>query len=832
MPRANPIQTNFTGGELSPALYSRVDTEKYQNGAKTLENMIVVSTGGAKKRAGSKFVWYSAVSGARSRLVPFSYNAEQNYVLEFSVNKIRFFSTQAIVTLTAQNITGISQTNPAVLTYSGSDTFNNGDSVVISGVTGMTEVNNREFTVANVNAGANTFELSGVDATGYTAYSAGGTVAEILEVTTTYSSAEVLELSFSQSADTLFIFHENHAPAMLVRNSATSWTLSDMTVLRGPWRTLNTENSVTLKANDYDGSVTVVASAATFDALHVGAKYKIYSPTRSAGQTEWGDTADVDADDIWTYNGNVYYIPAVGGATSGSTKYNPPTHKSGTVRVYQSGTFTNYADVRFMHQGFGIVTITAVTSSTEADGTVYSGFGYEELPREVVDPAMTGGVATNDWYREPSKFWQEGAWSSYRGWPERVTFFEQRLVSSKGQTIYGSVSGTVNDFEEGANDDQALNYTLASDQADYIRWLNPGKQLIIGTTGGEYVLGASSLGEAVTPKNIKISRETSYGSAPCEPVRVGNAVLFMQRRGDPDNAGRIMREMAYSFEIDGYLSNNLTIFSQHITGDGVTDLAYQADPDSLVWGVRTDGAMCCLSYQREHQVTAWHRHILGGTSTAGGAAAVVEDVVCIPGADGDELWLKVKRYVGGATVRYIEVLSYFDDDTAKEDGIFVDSAISYSGASAATLTGLWHLRGATVKYLANGTVGSGTVSATGNLTLAAAATKVHIGYSYTAKAESLDYEAGAAAGTSQGRQKRISNVTLRLHRSVGGSAGISTSHDAIRYDDQTTPTALFTGDRPVVMPSGWDSKCSVYVEHSDPTPFMVLAIMPELSTTG
>lgn len=817
MPKANYIQTNMTGGEVSPYLYSRVDTEKYQNGCKTLENFIVTTSGSAKKRTGSKFVWYARNSGSSSRLVPFNYNAEQAYVIEASNLRLRFFTNGGILTETAQAITGITNANPAVVTYSGSDTYANGDRVAIGTVLGMTEVNNREFTVANVNAAANTFELSGIDSTSYGTYTSGGTVSEIIEVTTTYTTAELDALSFAQSADTLFIAHPDHKLAKLVRNSATSWTLSDVDVLRGPWRSLNNDETITLQADAKSGNVTLTASAATFNADHVGAKFKVYLSSRGNGDTEWGSSDNAVVGSYWSYNGNVYEVTADAGTTA-TSNFNPPVHLTGTVRSYKAGSTTAYSDCKFIHKGYGIATITAYTSTTVADGDVYSGYGYEELPQQIVTGSSRFQTATT--------FWQEGAWSTYRGYPEQVTFFEQRLMASKVQTVYGSVSGNFSDFEEGANDDQALNYTLASEQVDAIRWLNPGKQLLIGTTSGEYVMGASSLGEAVTPKNIKISRETSYGSAPCKPVRVGEAVLFMQRHGDPANDGRKMREMAYNFDIDGYASNDLTIFAPHITGTGVTELAYQADPDALIWGVRADGALCCLTYQREHQVTAWHRHLLGGTNVE------VESVCAIPGTNGDELWLKVKRTIDGGTVRYIEVLSYFDDNTAKANGIFVDSAITTSTASNAA-TGLWFLRGQTVKYLLNGTIGSGTVSSTGTLTITGPdTTPVQIGLGYTAKLETLDLEAGAAAGSAQGRQKRISNATLRLNRSQGGRVGSSTVNDAIDYSDQTDATALYTGDRTIVMPTGWDDKASVYIEHSDPTPFEVLAIISEINTTG
>lgn len=827
MPKANPIQTNWTGGEVSPALYARVDTAKYQNGAEIIENAIVQVTGGAAKRTGTKFIWYSRTNAERTKLVPFVYNAEQNYILEFSDLKIRFFADDGVVTLTAQNITGITKANPAVVTYSGSDTYANGDRIVISGVGGMTEVNNREFTVANINAGANTFELSGINSSSYGTYTSGGTVAEILEVTTTYTGTECQELSYVQSADTLYISHADHPLAQLVRNSATSWTISDVDVLRGPWRSLNTDQTTTIKANTNTGTVTLEASASLFDADHVGAIFKLYTPTRTNGETEFGTDESVNATEHWSYNGNVYYITAASGAIN-SAKYNPPTHLQGSVTMYKTGSSSSdSATAEFVHKGYGIVEITGVTSATEATGTVYEGYGYNELPLQLVDSAMTGGLATNARYSEPTKFWQEGAWSAYRGYPEKVTFFEQRLIASKGQTIHGSVSGNFSDFEEGSQDDQAFSYTLASEQVDLIRWLSSGKQLRIGTTSAEYVMSASSLGEAITPDNVKISRETSYGSSPCRPVTVGNGVIFMQRRGDPANAGTRMREMAYSFDIDGYVSNDLTVFAPHITGSGVTELGYQADPHSIVWGVREDGQACALTYERPQEVMAWHRHIVGGFGDSSDGAAEIEQISIIPGDDGDDVWLKIKRYIDGSTVRYIEKLTYFDDDMNKADGVFVDCALSYNGASTTTIAGLWHIRGEDVAYLSNGTPGTGTVSATGTLTLPAT-TKCHIGFAYTMKLKTLNFEAGAAAGTAQGRQQRISETTLRLHMSQGGSVGIEGTTDAIEYDG----TALFTGDVVVTMPSGWDGTSHVYIEADEPVPFTVLAVIPAMNVTG
>jgi hypothetical protein len=160
----------------------------------------------------------------------------------------------------------------------------------------------------------------------------------------------------------------------------------------------------------------------------------------------------------------------------------------------------------------------------------------------------------------------------------------------------------------------------------------------------------SSLTEAVTPTNISAKPSTHYGSADAAPIQAGRAVLYIQR------AERKLRELAYVFEVDGFRAPDMTLLSEHITRPSVTELAYQEQPQSIVWGVRSDGTLLGFTYEREQSVTAWHRHELGGQSDAAGLAIpVVESVAVIPSPDQtrDELYMVVQRYVNGATKRYI-----------------------------------------------------------------------------------------------------------------------------------------------------------------------------------
>jgi hypothetical protein len=89
-------QPSFTGGELAPALYARTDLQRYANSLQTCRNFIVSSYGGVYNRPGTTYITDTKGDGA-CRLIPFSFNTEQNYVLELGANYARFYANGAPV---------------------------------------------------------------------------------------------------------------------------------------------------------------------------------------------------------------------------------------------------------------------------------------------------------------------------------------------------------------------------------------------------------------------------------------------------------------------------------------------------------------------------------------------------------------------------------------------------------------------------------------------------------------------------------------------------------------------------------------------------------------
>ena len=195
-------------------------------------------------------------------------------------------------------------------------------------------------------------------------------------------------------------------------------------------------------------------------------------------------------------------------------------------------------------------------------------------------------------------------------YPSSVTFFEQRLVfagtNDNPQSLWFSKTSDYSNFTTGSNDSDAMVYTIASNKVNAIRYLSAQRSLIAGTIGGEFVVSASGTTSPLTPTNVQIQKQTSYGSANVDAVQIANVTMFLQR------AKRKLREMAYAYDFDTYVAPDMTILSEDITKSGITEMVYQQEPDSILWCTRTDGGLIGLTYQRNEEVVGWHEHQISG----------------------------------------------------------------------------------------------------------------------------------------------------------------------------------------------------------------------------
>ena len=476
-------------------------------------------------------------------------------------------------------------------------------------------------------------------------------------------------------------------------------------------------------------------------------------------------------------------------------------------------------------------------ASTDVDRLIRFRDGHAKVTGFTSATVVTVEILVDTGSASASTDWSLGAFSDTTGHPSCVSFFEQRLAFaatlSQPQTVFFSKSGDYENMDANIGgtvaDDDAIIYTIASNQVNAIRFMAAGRTLIIGTAGGEFTVSGGGDNDAVTPTNILIKKQSNHGAANIDAVAVANATLFVQR------AKRKIRELAYNFDVDGYTAPDLTILAEHVTEGGITEMAYQEEPLAIIWCVRNDGELVALTYQREQQVVAWHRHVFGGVFGSG--KAVCESVAVIPTDDNEyELYMIIKRTINGATKRYVEFLNTFDFDESDNTSFnFLDSQLSYSGSAATTISGLSHLEGQTVSILADGATHPDKTVSSGSITLDRSATKVKVGLGYTSLLKTMRIDAGAQNGTSQAKTKRIYEVTARLFESVGVEIGPDLNNmERVPFRTSADPMDKgippFTGDKEVEFRGDYDTDGFMIVRQTQPLPLTILSLYPRLVT--
>ena len=916
MARIDPIQTNFTSGELSQKLMGRVDIAKYANGVDTLENFLIMLQGGITRRPGTRFIAETKDSSKASRLIPFQYSADQDYVMEVGDLYIRLFSNSASL-LTLSQFTSQYPTAhtaayvKATSTYAGDQylphfatdpakslvgagaqnswisangsTANQRFHIDLGSAKVVTrlyyenfhdtalypDTGAKNFTVWGSNEatafaeltygtdtdwtqlttdisqfiqhpGANVADPRYVVVTNSTAYryyaikiadNWGGvgwvglrrielqTTLSSTEITSPYIEADIFQINQAHKGDLKYLTHGDYAPRKLSRTSATAFSLDLVNFVRGPFLDANdTATTITPSAATGAG-ITLTASVAIFDETHVGS--------------------------LWRVNNAVVKIVTV---AAGGLK-------------------------------------TVATADVQAE---------------------PGGAAGNIGGTSAYTAWAEGAFSGYRGYPAICAFHDGRLyyacTEHEPQKAWGSVLYDYDNFDvDDASDDDAVTFEIATEERVAIRWLSSGnKALSIGSTGGTFSAYGTSNGP-ITPTDIQVNRDTNYGSALLPAKKISSFLYYVQR-----NLHKV-RELSYYYDYDVTRASDMTMLADLILrdGNGVVDWDYQQSPNDRLWCVRSDGQLAVITRNPEQDVMGWSRIIAGADAVGNGA---FESVCVIPKAeDDDQVWVVVKRVINGTTKRFIEFFMAEDFDETW-DAVCLDSSLSLdspkiiTGATSANpvvitsvghgfsngdqvkingvvgmtelndgiylvadktddtfeltsltsvdingsaygsyvsggevrkmvnnVTGLTHLEGETVQVQVDGDVpATNSFVVTGGTLvpdLTDKAAVIHVGLPNTPLMKTLRPEGGSQLGTSQGKIKRIPNITARFYRTRACQLGIATKQDRFTFDE------LYTGDKNIPVPMGWDGDSQLVVTSDKPLPLTLIALMPRISVS-
>lgn len=455
--------TDFSKGELSPRLKGRIDFKGYFQGCDTLLNMVILPQGGATRRPGTIYANGVKDQSKRAHLVPFQFSVTQSYMLEFGNLYIRVYrdrgqvTNELVITGAADNGGGLIR-----LTVASTAGLYDNNTATVASVGG---VPNATGTWLIDVISATTFDLLGSTFAG--AYTAGGTASVIVEIPTTYTEAELQQLEFTQSADTLYICHPLHAPATLGRSSNTNWTLTTLAIKDGPYLPINT-TSTTLTLGATSGSTSLTASSI------VGINATATNTGRGFLSTDVGRIVRFSSGTEWTW----WLITAFTSTTQVTVSLQAAVNNgaSGTCSsaaastVWRLGKWSDTTGwpwlTTFWQQRLFFVGTNNQPNAIEGSQTGdFTNFAPTKADSSVVDTSALSWVMSDD---------QVNA---------------ARWVSAAGSA-------------------QAM-------------------QLGIGTDGSEHILQAATTAQALTPTSVQAYRETTLGSvAYSNALRIGKAVLF------------------------------------------------------------------------------------------------------------------------------------------------------------------------------------------------------------------------------------------------------------------------------------------------------------------
>ena len=750
---------------------ARIDAEKYNFSCRKMENFIPRIYGGAFRRPG--MVHLGSTYSGTSRLIPYNISADIRYMIEISNLKMRLWDTDGSLIL---------------------------------------DLVNSPFT-------------------------------NTLELTSPYTSAQMFDVKFVQLNNFIFFVHPDHPPYQMQRVfspsfSTFTFTLAAVTFTYPVFRTQN-QTAVTATPDGTTGSVDITFSENILDESaaysdYVGMTIELVH-RRDDAYVEIDLTSTTDSSAIkalgdyslityGTWDGTVTVqgkddagawqdIRSFSAEEDRNVNYTATLEEATDVRISyvaaSAGTGTPRAVLELSDSTF--------VGSATVDSVVISG-GLPVLTCSVVND-LDSATATTEWSFE--------AFADYAGYPRSVAFHEQRLwfggTELEPNTFWASATNDFLNFKRGAFDADALSFTLAAQEGSSIQSMLSHEALILFTQTEEWTATTTEQ-TVITPSNIFVRRQSRFGSAYLPSFIANNNILFLQR------GGRKFREFVYSAAGGEGQSSDLSLLAEHITVGGIKQIAYQQQPDPVIWMVTNNGELISTTYESTQNVIAWSRHPTDGT---------VESVAVIYGStnSSDEVWIVTNRENGRCIERLNPTANTLLENGTQTGMIYLDAAVVQASETPFTVvTGLDHLDGETVHVVADEIQVANAVPSSGSITLASSASSVVVGLPYTSILQPSKLEIALDDGTAQGRKFICKRITLNMYNTKG--VEYADSYDAAEagwFDAaEATPSdgSLFTGQTDVNNLGSHKENINISLRQKLPYPCNVLAIISKFDVLG
>lgn len=862
-----PAQTSFNAGELSPLWSARVDMAKYGNGCNELVNFKPLPEGPIKRRDGTIYVGKAKDNAKRVWLQEFIYSATDSYVLEFGDGYIRFFTDNGRLL-----IPGKPPLWNVAVNYTQGALVRDGSDVVYY------------CKVANIgNAPPNTTYWHQLEDL-------------IYEIPSPYSLSDLtdsdglLRLDFEQTGDALFIAHPSYAPYKLTRSGSTTWLLNPLSLTDGPFEDVDPDQTVTVYSSAATGAVTLTASSAIFDPEMVGTLF-LLEQKKADGYAVWEVGKAIALSAERRSDSNVYQ--ALNAATTGTVK---PTHRigarfDGDTGVQWEYLHSGYGVARIDSIGGGGTTAGATVLSRIPSQAVGAGNASTRWAKAAWRPSV-GYPSLVKIFRERLCFARgQQVWGSVAG------DFESFASRDGAETLPDSAfSILIGSSESNAAvwmvaDDALLIGTRR--QIFAVREVTSAEVFGPGNIKAEEEEKYSA--RKVHP--VKIGGSTlfsQYSGRKWRDVRYTFAEEGYQATDLMVLSGHILKgqtvQMKYAQEpssivwtccADGSLVGLTYMLEQdvigwhahQIGGSGIVEsVAVIPSPegtyDQLWLSIRRtiDGGtkryIERMSADWDGELQPLHEAVYcdaagifdgtinpgtlptvtltggttwepfdGGTATLTGvsfstSASDLGDHLVLTDADGVEARVRIDD----VTTPTAPLVTFMTSIPASMRGV----AVSDVKWARDVITGLDYLEGEMVDILAEGSPQPQQEVTAGQITLTTPAWYVVAGLPCPASGETMRIEAGSANGISQGKIKRIIEVTARLHESLGGSLGPAGQEEALIYRDNQTGMDIspgpYSGDLSVLYPQGFTTDARIRWNCDQPLPFTLCGLFPRMTT--
>lgn len=493
------------------------------------------------------------------------------------------------------------------------------------------------------------------------------------EIATPYQEEDLPYLRIESSADTIYIASPDYQTRVLSRLGNASWTIELYEPEDGPFMLENiTDNTLSVAAVT-GSSISLSAATAVFDPLHVGSLWRlrhyIEGQTVSTAFTSATTSSSIKCFTTWrlithgTWTGKF----SVEKSTDDGTTWTKLRTFS-SVADFNADT-SGTEDIETTDEPFLVrINFYSYTSGTANIDLTSDPFFQEGVGKVLTynnATSVTVNILTDFGLTTGTTMWSEGSWSNYRGWPRVLRFVQDRLAfggtESEPMTNWLSKTGNYTSF--GRNilsllDSDVVSFNLPTRQLNAVNGLIVLQRLLAFTASSEWAIGGTD-GSPITPTNAPQNIQGYNGSSGIDPIVIGNEAIFVQGRGT------VIRNIGFQLQNDGFTGTELNILAKHLfEGHDIIEMAYQQEPDRILWCLRDDGILLALTYMPEQEVIAWSWHDTEGE---------VESICVIPASGYDQLWLSVSRETG----RFIERMAHRMTSTDPKDQYFVDCGISY-----------------------------------------------------------------------------------------------------------------------------------------------------------